>query len=153
MYGLGAAYSVPEGMPSGSTLRPGWFLSFTNPDGTHSGMWNNTNLLFDSHFVNPPDSVWDSLGVRPDWMTKPETLQGDIRPADFNELHPFNPASVGPVATAPSTGAPTVLGLQTEGTPGSTFPGTSIQSPGGLPWWVWGLGAAGAAWFAFGRGK
>ncbi len=52
-------------------------------------------------------------------------------------------------ATAP--GAPQILGMQVEGSPSFTLPG-GIEVPA-LPWWALALGAAGVAWFAFGRGK
>ncbi len=168
MYGLAAAYSIPEssdgrtdtssGNPAAPFYSPygggRWFLSFLNPDGTHTGMWSNTNALADPHFVDPPDSVWAAMGVLPIWKTNPSSIVGDIKPADFYAANPINPASMGPAIPAAKTpeGAPAVLGLRTEGAPSFNLPGTSVEIPS-LPWWVWGVGAAGVAWFAFGRGK
>ncbi len=157
MYGLGAAYSIPESQPIFNSIGSNgrWFLSWTNPNGTHTGGWSNTAINFDPNWVAPPESVWQSLGVHPDFMTKPETLQGNIQAADFNAANPFNPASVGSLATAPTaasaTGAPAIVGLRPDGSPGLTIPGTSFDVSG-LPWWAW-AGAAAGLWFAFGRGK
>ncbi len=53
-------------------------------------------------------------------------------------------------ATAP--GSPQILGMQLEGSPAFTVPGTSIEVPA-LPWWALLAGAGAVAWFAFGRGK
>jgi hypothetical protein len=59
------------------------------------------------------------------------------------------PATTSTGATAP--GAPQILGMQVEGSPAFTLPG-GVEVPA-LPWWALVAGAAGLAWFAFGRGK
>src|SRR5882672_8907417 len=96
--GMGAAYSVPITRPDFGTpliyfpqANGRWFISWKNPDGTETGMYQNTNATLDPHFVAPPDSVWDSLGVRPDYLVNPAKLTGNIQAADFEALHPFNP--------------------------------------------------------------
>jgi len=59
------------------------------------------------------------------------------------------PKTAAPGASAP--GAPQILGMQVEGSPAFTLPG-GVEVPA-LPWWALAVGAAGLAWFAFGRGK
>jgi hypothetical protein len=167
-YGLSAAYSVPVTRPDFGTpliylpqANGRWYIQWQNPDGTTTGGYQNTNLTMDPHFVAPPQSVWDSLGVMPDYLANPAKLTGNIQQSDFDALHPFNPASVGSAATAPSTGAsstsaavaagaPNITGLVPDGSPvtssGVQIGGTSIP-------WLW-LAAGGAAlWFMFGRSK
>ena len=64
------------------------------------------------------------------------------------------PAASGAASSAPASapGAPKILGMQLEGSPSFTLPGTDVQVPA-LPWWALLAGAGAVAWFAFGRGK
>lgn len=75
-----ASYSVPDSRgvmyPMGGNGR--WFISFNNPNGTVTGMWQNTNATYDSNWVAPPDSAWSSWGVYPDYLSKPASVQGNI---------------------------------------------------------------------------
>lgn len=62
------------------------------------------------------------------------------------------PAKAGAAAALPGAGAqgaPQILGLQVEGSPAFELGGVEVPA---LPWWALALGAAGLAWFAFGKG-
>ncbi len=155
--GLGAAYSVPITRPDFGTpviylpqANGRWFITFSNPNGTQTGMYQNTNATLDPNFVDPPDSVWKALGVVPDYKANPAKLTGDIKAADFYALNPINPASFGPTAAVHSSAPAQGASMQSKVSPAFSLPG-GIEVPA-LPWWALALGAAGLAWFAFGKG-
>ncbi len=76
-----ASYSVPDSRgvmyPIGGNGR--WFISFINPNGSVTGMWQNTNATYDSNWVTPPASAWASWGVYPDYLSNPASLTGNIQ--------------------------------------------------------------------------